>query len=470
MIEQEIFYLIKDNNLNPFNVYKTPVEVKTDNIFKTKDGKNIHSKVLRKISDCFIFSDTSNILNCFSFSSDIDKIIERQDFFKNIAKGMDNNFLKELKKPKAIWGPKYGVVAVTDNEDTFSKLKNLDIPVKFLLNEDDVLDLENYDIVQVVDVEQFSTVIEQLPQSVFLDSIDDVYLERYLEMLSGWADNFLVIEKINNVEIKQIIDEMKPLLELIGLKAGEKINRNQVDDKVSLMNEEISRRVKELNISGESLFNMLSQNKLPVELDLIVDNVIKNQRIPEYLFTRGIPIRIDEEEFEKFVRIQDANEHTDFAEKIKKNSKLLKQVPEKLSRLSSLILFYDFISGISIFTNNMSDWPVFLEDFKIENAKNIFLDNAQPISFYLDDMNRCSILTGANSGGKTTLIEHIIQIISLSNIGLPNNGIISSPIFSEVYYFAKNKGSASKGAFETLLTQMSEIKPGNKTLILADEI
>jgi dsDNA-specific endonuclease/ATPase MutS2 len=44
------------------------------------------------------------------------------------------------------------------------------------------------------------------------------------------------------------------------------------------------------------------------------------------------------------------------------------------------------------------------------------------------------------------------------------------PIFSEIYYFAKTKGSANKGAFETLLTQMSKIIPGEKTLILADEI
>jgi len=44
------------------------------------------------------------------------------------------------------------------------------------------------------------------------------------------------------------------------------------------------------------------------------------------------------------------------------------------------------------------------------------------------------------------------------------------PLFSEVYYFAKNKGSSNKGAFETLLDQMSKINTGNKTLILADEI
>ena len=44
------------------------------------------------------------------------------------------------------------------------------------------------------------------------------------------------------------------------------------------------------------------------------------------------------------------------------------------------------------------------------------------------------------------------------------------PLFSEVYYFAKNKGSSDKGAFENLLSQMAKIKPGNNTLILADEI
>lgn len=68
------------------------------------------------------------------------------------------------------------------------------------------------------------------------------------------------------------------------------------------------------------------------------------------------------------------------------------------------------------------------------------------------------------------MIEHIIQLVSLSQLGLNVSGELSVPLFSDVYYFAKNKGSMSKGAFETLLTQMSEIKPGEKTLILADEI
>jgi DNA mismatch repair protein MutS2 len=46
--------------------------------------------------------------------------------------------------------------------------------------------------------------------------------------------------------------------------------------------------------------------------------------------------------------------------------------------------------------------------------------------------------------------------------------------FGQIYYFAKNKGSTNKGAFETLLTQMANIGAGETrmdgTLILADEI
>ena len=56
------------------------------------------------------------------------------------------------------------------------------------------------------------------------------------------------------------------------------------------------------------------------------------------------------------------------------------------------------------------------------------------------------------------------------NFGFHFENEIQIPIFSEVYYFAKNKGSASKGAFENLLVQMSKINPGRRTLILADEI
>ena len=470
-MQKELIECIKENELSPFGLYRSPVKKISESFFKTRDAKAIHTKVLNKIASNFCFPETVNLLTCFSFTQNIEEIKKRQEFFKIITKNLQSDFLKELKKPRVIWRPKYGIVVVTDDEEVLSKLTNLDAPVKYLLNEEDVMELQNYDIVQVVEVEQFSMALEQLPQSVFLDSVDDVYLERYLENLSGWIENFQILERNPfNHQIQEIISELKPLLSLIGIEAGEKISREKVEEKLDEINDEVSIRMKEMNISGEALFNMLSQNKLPEQLETMIDGIIKKTGVAIHLFDVGIPVKINEQELENFLKLQDANENTDFAEKIKKNSDILKQVPKKLNQLSELLLVYDFLSGVSQFIKDNENWPELSNEFRIENAKNIFLDNAQPVSFYLNENERCSILTGANSGGKTTLIEHILQIISLFNIGLPVEGYNKLPVFSEIYYFAKNKGSASKGAFENLLTQMSKISPGRHSLILADEI
>jgi dsDNA-specific endonuclease/ATPase MutS2 len=178
-------------------------------------------------------------------------------------------------------------------------------------------------------------------------------------------------------------------------------------------------------------------------------------------------VSIDEPELDKIIKTQNAGIHTRIAEEIKNHSDQLKKIPEKLEELSNLLMLFDFSSGVS---NIKGSFPVLSDRMAMSNSRNIFLNNAQEISFHLDNERKCSILTGANSGGKTTLLEHIIQLVCFFQLGLPVSGKLEMPLFSDVYYFAKTKGSASKGAFETLLSQMNDIEPGKKTLILADEI
>jgi DNA mismatch repair ATPase MutS len=469
-IEKELLRFIRENKLSPFNLYKTPVKNKSGEIFKTKDSKIVYNKLLAKIYANFCFSDSSDLLFCFSFSDDLNELMKRQEFFKNINTFFSNDLLKEIKKPKNSWKPNYSIIAVTEDEDTFTKLKDYDIPVKFLLNENDVSDLENYEIVQVVEAEQYRLALEQLPQTVFLDSIEEVYLERYLELLSGWEYNFEIIEKINFSKFSELLNHLKPLIEIKTIEQKQKITKQVIEEELEKINDELSSRVKDLNISGSSLFSIFSQNKLPKELEEIIADLTKKTSIPEYLFERSIPLKINDKEVEEFLKLQDSNENMNFAEKIKRNSLNLKKVPEFLESLKENLLIFDFLAGISNFMKEKTSYPEFSNDLELENVKNLFLEAPNPVSFLLNEKFRCSILTGANSGGKTTLIEHIIQIIGLSNMGLPIDGRVKLPIFSEVYYFAKNKGSASKGAFETLLTQMSEIVPGKTTLILADEI
>ena len=339
------------------------------------------------------------------------------------------------------------------------------------MTQSDLDDLRDYDIVQVIDCENFSRALEALPQSVFLDSIDEVYLERYVQLLSSWKSNIdLLKENVSDQEILGILREFDELMPLLLDKPRGSLTRKNVEARLEEINAEISNEVKKLTVSGESLFAMFSKSTLPLELMNIVKKAIINSGMSENLFNKAIPVSIDEDELEKILRKQSNEEHTGIAEQVKKNSIKLGKLPNRLQDLSDLLLFFDFTSGISKFVENNTNYPEMAEELMIKESQNLFLDNPQAISFHLDENNKCSILTGANSGGKTTLLEHIIQLISLFQLGLPVSGETRLPLFSDVYYFAKNKGSLNKGAFETLLTQMSKIKAGKKTLILADEI
>lgn len=462
---------IRENNLSPFSGLKSSLKPGEEKIYRTKDAKAIHNKVISTLSSEFYFSETSNLFNFFGFTNYLNEIKKRQEFFREIKTDMENSFLEKISVPKKWWKPKYGIIVVTEDEKTFNELQKIGCPVRFLITESDLDSLDDYDIVQVIDCENFSRALENLPQSVFVDTVDEVYLERYVQLLSGWKANLDVLkENKTNEDIERIVNELGELFVLFDDGKSERLDKEKVENKLIEINREISSEIKKLTISGDVLFGMLSKNNIPDDMMNIVKRAIDNSGLPREIFVRGIPVEIDETELEKIIRKQSAQEHTGIAEKIKKKASVLGRVPRLLQELSDLLVFFDFISGISKFTSRSGGFPDNSEEFVIESSSNLFLEKAQPISFHLNQANRCSILTGANSGGKTTLLEHIIQLISLYQLGLPVYGKVSLPLFSDVYYFAKNKGSANKGAFETLLTQMSKIKPGKQTLILADEI
>jgi hypothetical protein len=82
------------------------------------------------------------------------------------------------------------------------------------------------------------------------------------------------------------------------------------------------------------------------------------------------------------------------------------------------------------------------------------------------------LLTGANSGGKTSLIEGVASILLLSHAGLPvpaDQAVVS--IADEIHLLAKVTGTQSAGALERTLMGLSRIViSSKKKFILADEL
>lgn len=471
-MKNEILEFIHENNLSPFNTTKTQIK-QNDSIYKTLDAKKIHTRMLGKISENFVFSDTSNILNFFSFTNSKEEIKRRQEFFKSIFlnEKFQNNFLKKIKNPKPWWKPDYDAIVVTEDVDTYNELKKRNCPVKLIISESDVGLLESKDVVEIIHCPEYGVLLDSLPQGIFTKKLDEVYLERHLENFSGWFENIKLLNE-NKVflELKEKIDVLIPLLSLVEEKNEISLNEDILEDKIFLANEKISEKLKELTLSGDSLFGILSKGVLPENIKKLINEIIEEFEIPREVIDMGIPVKLNNFELNKLLERESKNIYTNSSQKIKEYKNELKNIPIILKEIEKLILYFDFVSGISRFIDEEMKFPEISEVIKLENIKNYLIENPEPISFSLSKDYKCSILTGANSGGKTTLIEHILQINSLVQLGLPVYGNVNFPLFEEIYYFAKNKGSASKGAFETLLTQMSKIKPGNKTLILADEI
>ncbi|MFX0149618.1 MAG: hypothetical protein ACFFAJ_02445 [Candidatus Hodarchaeota archaeon] len=137
--------------------------------------------------------------------------------------------------------------------------------------------------------------------------------------------------------------------------------------------------------------------------------------------------------------------------------------------------------------------PELLEDQKtgllVEESQNLFLAQQEkrgvlkviPVSYAVGEIGkidnivngeRIILLSGANSGGKTTLLISIAIMVILGQMGLPipcKKAKLAG--FMELHYYRKAAGQMDAGAFETALRTFSQmIMSPNSRLVLADEM
>jgi dsDNA-specific endonuclease/ATPase MutS2 len=116
---------------------------------------------------------------------------------------------------------------------------------------------------------------------------------------------------------------------------------------------------------------------------------------------------------------------------------------------------------------------------EIKDGRHLLIDGiADPVDYGLglcankDDRQSIALLTGANSGGKTTMLELLAHCTILAHMGLPvpaksaKVGRIES-----LHVLAKAGGTQSAGALEQTLLQLAQVVSNTDSkLILADEL
>ncbi|MBN2230811.1 MAG: hypothetical protein JW779_14575 [Candidatus Thorarchaeota archaeon] len=184
-----------------------------------------------------------------------------------------------------------------------------------------------------------------------------------------------------------------------------------------------------------------------------------------------------------------------------KQFSLIKKIANDLDRLKDVVsnavqtlLEFDLFLSVGLFSHDyyLQTPNISLEysGVGVQSANNIFLTESylkgkhgkvQPIDYCIGKTpfqpegthgENCALLSGANSGGKTTTIQTLAQIVTMAQSGFPVPAKTAYlPVFEELYFFYKSRGMVSAGAFETTLKQFAEIVVSEKSkLALFDEV
>lgn len=116
------------------------------------------------------------------------------------------------------------------------------------------------------------------------------------------------------------------------------------------------------------------------------------------------------------------------------------------------------------------------DGIEIEGGKSPLLDvpftEVQPVSYGVEGV---TLLSGVNSGGKTSLLDLIGLIVTLAHMGLPvpaEHARIER--IDELHYYAKSQGTLDAGAFESTLREFGElitdVSEEKRVLVLVDEL
>lgn len=170
---------------------------------------------------------------------------------------------------------------------------------------------------------------------------------------------------------------------------------------------------------------------------------------------------------------------------LRNNARSLSTLKETASMLVREVLDFDVGYAIACFSRKFAlNMPDIQRDngIAIKGGTNLFLTNAVPIEYAVgkSSMNsgigklneaRVILLSGVNSGGKTSTLDLLAQVAILAHMGFPVPAKeCKLGVVEEFYYFGKSKGTMDAGAFESTIKDFSAVANKNTKIVLTDEM
>ena len=469
---------------------------------KSDRAIELYDDIINKILSYSNTSYSKNRILLLSPSKDIKRINSQLDFVmkakEHVSKlpiiklrGLMRN-LKEVEEVKAEYDPSKVILVETDEDNSYLTDLGLNQYYPILTASDSPLlqeELMNYDLVFYV-YSQGVLDFEGMPNLIMINIEENDYEivpEKIIDFFIQNKDLFSRVHEIQKIRNKEsILGEIIPIIDELNIIDKREVNIEELvyslkDD----MDEELEKSIKDVDLEGDEILNLLNNN-FPPKISKIFDEIISKRKeiIREETglsfdpFLRTYPITIDEDEIKRVNLEQSSRKENDIFD-IRKNAAIeLNSIKEKaIAEVNDTIRFdYEFSLGSFAYEYDLCR-PEFSDEIKLNGALHLELalkkdkEHVQKVDYQLTKTENIALLTGANSGGKTTLLETLTQISIMAQMGLPVSADKAEiKLFDEIYHFSK-KRSLDAGAFESFLNVFIPIVTTNsEKLVLLDEL
>ena len=469
---------------------------------KSERAMELYEDILHKILSYSNTSYSKNRILLLSPSKDIKKIHSQLDFVMNAKdhvsklpiiklRGLMKN-LKEVSEAKAEYDPSKVILVESAEDNSYLTDLGLNQYYPIITASDSPLlqeEMMNYDLVFYV-YSQGMLDFEGMPNVIMINIDDNDYEIVPEKIINFFIENkelFTKVHEIQKIRNKEsVLGDIIPIIEELDA-----IDKREVDiEKLVMslkeeMDDELEKSIKQVDLEGDEILNLLNNN-FPPKISKIFDEIISKRKeiIKEKTgisfdpFLRTYPIQIDDSEIERVILEQSSKKENDIFD-IKRNAAIqLNAIKQKaIEEVEDVIRFdYEFCLGSFAYEYDLCK-PVFGDEIKLKGALHLELalkknkEDIQTVDYELSKKENVALLTGANSGGKTTLLETLTQISLMAQMGLPVSADEAEiKLFDEVYHFSK-KRSLDAGAFESFLNVFIPIvTTKSEKLVLLDEL
>ena len=506
------------------SILRKAYELKTGEVFQdilSQDAQDVYEDIIQVLQE---YPCTQNGKNRFLVYYPVTNktIIEKRleysrkalQFVKSLTEDQLSLLLEKLRQIKPLLQPKKKKyrdrVIATDVIECYTELKNDYCDVLLIEDPTDISDLEQYPLVFYVYTGESALYEYLLDKSDFQFladdfSIDEIIPELKIEQFTLNEQTIVLFWEISEI-LKNEDNKLKDIRDsLLTLKKVTVSEEYDIDRIVADLEKDINKKFDEamkeeqVKLMGNELLSMMQQmhtdpvqalkRSIPDSVIALYDTLTAeaNKNLSEKIGMQAevfsleltYPIEADQTRTEQLKdELRKTQSLKEF--RVKRDAAHIGQywgyIVEKERDMHEL----DFQTALGrFFAEYHMGPPEFIDNgLSFTGGVNITVRNPQPVSYKIGETphafaasDRIAVLTGANSGGKTTLLETILQVQVLAQMGfyIPAEKFYTI-LFEEILYLRKPK-SQDAGAFESTITNLVPLAlSGTKKLVLIDEL